>query len=92
MGHWVEKEYPPTLVCRVLIFILNVHHNEIVSSGNKVILEEINLGLKSILKRQKDLIGQNLAGLRVLAQQEREINFFGQVEGETRGIKRIVVS
>jgi U3 small nucleolar RNA-associated protein 12 len=92
MQQWVIKNYEPSLLCKVLFFILNVHHNEIVSSGNKAILQDINSGLRMTLKKQKDLVGQNLAGLRLLSLQEREVNFFGEVEEESRGIKRVIVS
>jgi U3 small nucleolar RNA-associated protein 12 len=92
ISQWIDKRLESSVICRVLFFLLQVHHREIVSSGDRIILDHISTELVKYLKIQNNLIGQNVAGLRIIGQQEREVNFFGEVEEPKRGIKRLVVS
>jgi U3 small nucleolar RNA-associated protein 12 len=92
LSQWIEKRLESSIMCRVLFFLLQVHHREIVSSGDKVVLDRISTELVKHLKVQSNLIGQNVAGLRIIGEMEREVNFFGEAEEPQRGIKRMVVS
>lgn len=64
---WAEKRWNPSLVCRVLMFVLRLYHKQIVA--NKVMrptLETLNRRLKACLALEKNEMGFNLAGLTYL--------------------------
>jgi len=52
----------------------------------RVVLEEVRVELRRTLKRQKDELGFNLAGLRVLGRRAREAGESGFVDGEEDGV------
>lgn len=55
------------LTCRILFFMLKMHHGQIVASKTmKPMLAGIRQNLRQALKRQKDEMGYNLAALRVI--------------------------
>ncbi|KAL8749197.1 MAG: hypothetical protein Q9184_006901, partial [Pyrenodesmia sp. 2 TL-2023] len=62
---WAEKQWNIPLTCRVLFFILKIHHKQIVASKTmRLMLDGIRQHLRRALQKQKDEMGLNLAALR----------------------------
>ncbi|RIA92969.1 WD40-repeat-containing domain protein [Glomus cerebriforme] len=64
---WAEKEINITLTCRILFYLLKVHHNQIVA--NRLMrprLDSLRAHVRTALKHQKDLLGYNLAALKYI--------------------------
>lgn len=92
---WAEKGWNLPLTCRVLFFMLKTHHKQIVASKDlRALLEGVRGGLRKALADQKDLMGFNLAALRVVGSRVRESenrSFMGEHENgieETRKGKK----
>ncbi|KAL8714828.1 MAG: hypothetical protein Q9220_001341 [cf. Caloplaca sp. 1 TL-2023] len=61
---WAEKQWNIPLTCRVLFFMLKIHHKQIVASKTmRPMLDGIRQHLRRALQRQKDEMGFNLAAL-----------------------------
>ena len=61
------------LTCRVLFFMLKIHHSQIVASKSmKPMLGGLRRNLRKALNRQKDEMGYNLAALKVIGAQINE--------------------
>jgi U3 small nucleolar RNA-associated protein 12 len=61
------------LTCRILFFLLKVHHSQIVASKTmRPMLDGIRGNLRGALKGQRDEIGYNLAALKVIASHMKE--------------------
>lgn len=89
---WAKEGRNVPLTCGVLFFMLKVHQRQIVSSGLlRVALEDVKVELRRTLKRQKDELGFNLAGLRVLGRRVSEAGESGFVDGEVDGVGEGVV-
>ena len=70
---WAEKGWSLPLTCRVLFFMLKTHHKQIVASKDlRALLEGVRGGLRKALAEQKDLMGFNLAALRIIGSRVRE--------------------
>lgn len=70
---WACREWNVPLTCRVLLFMLKIHHRQIIASKTmRPMLDGIRETLRRVLGRQKDEMGFNLAGLRFIAAQVRE--------------------
>ncbi|KAI9828771.1 MAG: hypothetical protein M1832_001876 [Thelocarpon impressellum] len=55
------------LTCRILAFMLKTHHKQIIASKMmRPMLEAVRSSLREALGRQKDIVGYNLAALRVI--------------------------
>ncbi|KAJ1924236.1 beta transducin [Tieghemiomyces parasiticus] len=68
--HWIQKSWNINLVCRVLFFLLRVHHQQISASQDLgIMLSNVRKHLRQHLETQKDAIGFNVAGLRYLREQ-----------------------
>ncbi|KAK3694743.1 hypothetical protein B0T22DRAFT_453312 [Podospora appendiculata] len=83
------------LTCRILFFILKMHHKQIVASKTmRVMLDGIRANLRQVLKRQKDEMGYNIAALKVVGMQLQEKSVKDYVdekwdeEDETRTVKK----
>ena len=64
---WAREGRNVALTCRVLLFMLKVHQRQVVSSGQlKGALEGVRVELRRRLRMEKEELGFNLAGLRVL--------------------------
>ncbi|KAF3221062.1 hypothetical protein TWF191_007269 [Orbilia oligospora] len=64
---WAKKEWNMPLTCRILFFLLKTHHESVVASKKtRTLLEGIRNALKEGLRRQKDEMGFNLAGVRYI--------------------------
>ena len=80
---WASEGRNITLVCRVLFFVLKVHQKQLVSSRlMRVELERVRECVRATLRRQKDELGFNLAGLRILGRRVGELGRSGFVDGE----------
>jgi U3 small nucleolar RNA-associated protein 12 len=88
---WAREGRNVALTCRVLFFMLKVHQRQVVSSGQlKGALEVVKAELRRQLKREKEELGFNLAGLRVLGRrvgdEVGEKRFVDSAEGEVDGV------
>ena len=85
-----ERNIP--LTCRILFFMLNTHHRQVVASKMmRQMLDGIRTNLRKALQRQKDEMGYNLAALTIMGARvdEKGIRYFEDVElGEERGRKK----
>lgn len=79
---FAEEQRNIPLVCRVLNFMLKVHHRQIVSSRlMRVELETLKKKLREGMERSRGEMGFNLAGLRVLGRRMAD-DGPGFVDGE----------
>lgn len=83
------------LTCRILFFMLKIHHKQIVSSRTmRVMLDKMRANLRGALKRQKDEMGVNVAALKVVGMQLRDknvkeyVNENWEEENEERSAKK----
>ncbi|KAI9845784.1 MAG: hypothetical protein M1838_001545 [Thelocarpon superellum] len=61
------------LTCRILTFMLKTHHKQIVASKMmRPMLEEVRGSVRTALSTQKNMLGYNLAALRVIGMRARE--------------------
>lgn len=61
------------LTCRILFFMLKMHHRQIVASKTmRLMLDSIRSNVRQSLTRQKDEMGYNVAALRVIGNQVQE--------------------
>ncbi|KAK6337946.1 hypothetical protein TWF696_001419 [Orbilia brochopaga] len=80
---WAKREWNMPLTCRIVFFLLKTHHESIVSSKRmRVLLEGLRSALKDGLRRQKDEMGFNIAGVRYVQERvaEKGKNGFLDVE------------
>lgn len=72
------------LTCHILFFMLKTHHRQIVASKTmRLMLDGIRSNLRQALKRQKDMMGYNLAALRVVGNQVQEKGVRQYIDEET---------
>jgi U3 small nucleolar RNA-associated protein 12 len=72
------------LTCRILFFMLKTHHRQIVASKTmKPMLQGIKDNLRASLKKQKDVIGFNLAALRVISAKVEQKEVKDYIDEET---------
>ncbi|KAL8806679.1 MAG: hypothetical protein Q9182_001207 [Xanthomendoza sp. 2 TL-2023] len=70
---WAEKQWNIPLTCRVLFFMLKIHHKQIVASKTmRPMLDGIRQHLRRALQRQKDEMGFNLAALNFVGTRIKE--------------------
>ena len=70
---WADRQWNMPLTCKVLFFMLKIHHRQIVSSKTmRPMLDDIRVKLRSSLKQQKDQMGLNLAALRIVEGRVKE--------------------
>lgn len=70
---WAERQWNMPLTCRILFFMLKMHHKQLVASkALRPMLDGIREQLRGALQAQKDEMGFNLAALR----------FVGRMMGE----------
>ncbi|KAI8871592.1 Utp12-domain-containing protein [Ramicandelaber brevisporus] len=64
---WSRNELNTPLTCRILFFLLKTHHNQIVANRMmRGVLDEVRVEVRKGLKKQRDEIGFNVAGLMAL--------------------------
>ncbi|ORX92914.1 Utp12-domain-containing protein [Basidiobolus meristosporus CBS 931.73] len=62
---WSEKNWNLPLTCRILFFLLKVHHHQIVSNRiMRPMMDSLRKHLRAGLQKQKDNIGYNTAALK----------------------------
>jgi U3 small nucleolar RNA-associated protein 12 len=65
---WAEQKRSISLTCRILFFLLETHHKQIVASKQtKALLDGIRLHLRAALDQQKREMGFNMAALRFVS-------------------------
>ncbi|KLJ05898.1 hypothetical protein EMPG_10680 [Blastomyces silverae] len=70
---WAKNGWEIPLTCRVLFFMLQTHHRQIVASKMmRPMLDGIRGNLRRVLARQKDEMGFNIAALKFIGNQVRE--------------------
>lgn len=75
---WAAAGLNVALTCRVLFFMLKIHHRQIVSSRMmRPKMEQVRDNLRETLRKQKQELGFNLAGLRILG---RKVEGLGDKE------------
>merc|ERR1712058_108182 len=61
------------VVSRCLLFLLEIHHGPLIASGElEPVLSKVNTALRTEVRKARDLVGTNLAGLRHLADKLEE--------------------
>lgn len=71
---WAAAGMNVPLTCRVLFFMLKMHHRQIVSSRLvRPKLEQVRDNLREVLRQQKQELGFNLAGLRILGRKVEDL-------------------
>ncbi|KAL8774779.1 MAG: hypothetical protein Q9209_000718 [Squamulea sp. 1 TL-2023] len=71
---WAEKQWNIPLTCRVLFFVLKIHHKQIVASKTmRPMLDGIRRHLRRALQRQKDEMGFNLAALNFVGSRMKDM-------------------
>ena len=72
MHYWIKRQWNMALTCRILIFLLKTHQNQIAAtrlSSLRISMDEMKTMLRQALQSQKDQIGCNLAGLMFVRRQ-----------------------
>lgn len=63
----LSQEWNTNLLSRILLFLLRTHHNQIVSNNvMRPTIIALRTHLRSALRRQKETVGYNLAGLKFI--------------------------
>lgn len=80
---FAERGWDMPLTTRVLVFLLKTHHKQIVASGEmRAVLTVVKDNVRMRLQGQKDLLGFNLAALRVVEGRVRAAEVSKGVVGE----------
>ncbi|KAI9207367.1 WD40-repeat-containing domain protein [Polychytrium aggregatum] len=88
---WIEKRWNKLLSSRILFFLLNVHHSQLVTTRTlRPTLIRLRKEIHNSLQEHRDIIGFNLAGLRYLRTQweaEHSTEFYDDVgvDGAAKG-------
>jgi U3 small nucleolar RNA-associated protein 12 len=70
-NHWASKNWNASVTCRVLFFLLKVHHNQIVASRSlRPVLADLQKSVRKSVEMQRDLVGKNVAALRYLKREK----------------------
>jgi len=85
---WLEKEMNVPLTCRIIFFLLQTHHKQIVASRElRRQLQEMRVRLRDCLQRWKTLLGFNMAATKILGSRmgEQSIRTIEEEQGEMKG-------
>jgi len=67
LNEWALREWNIVLVSRIMFFLLKTHHHQIVTNRTmRPVLIQLRTRLRGVLRRQKEEIGYNLAGLKFI--------------------------
>lgn len=70
---WTERQWNIPLTCRILFFMLKTYHRQIVASKTmRPMLDRVRQHLRTVLQRQKDEMGFNLAALKFVTNRMKE--------------------
>ncbi|KAF8477012.1 WD40-repeat-containing domain protein [Kalaharituber pfeilii] len=87
---WAAKEWNIPLTSRILFFLLRTHHRQLVASKTmRPMLDSVRAHLRAALRRQKDEMGFNLAGVRYILRGIHEAankEFVGESDEITAGV------
>lgn len=82
---WLEKEMSVPLACRILFFLLQTHHRQIVASRElRSELQDMRQKLRTCLSQWKNMLGFNLAATKILGTRLREVGISTIEEQQTR--------
>ncbi|KAF9247204.1 WD-repeat-containing protein [Melanogaster broomeanus] len=77
---WAQKGWKTALVSRITFFLLKTHHHQIVANRvMRTTLIPMRIHLRDALRREKDVVGYNLAALQYIRRKieaERTAQFF----------------
>eukprot|EP00842_Homolaphlyctis_polyrhiza_P006869 jgi/Hompol1/771/HPOL_001371-RA len=80
---WIEKGWNSRLSTRILFYLIQTHHHELVSTrAIRTLLERIRRASRKQLRQERDRIGYNVAGIKFLQQEYENTHssFFGAKE------------
>ncbi|KAH9940581.1 WD-repeat-containing protein [Amylocystis lapponica] len=90
---WAQKEWNIVLTSRIIFFLLKTHYHQVVANRiMRTALIPLRKHLRESLRKQKDMIGYNLAGLRYIKRQndaQRTAVFYEEGLDEARVQERI---
>ncbi|KAF9498450.1 WD-repeat-containing protein [Pleurotus eryngii] len=67
LSEWAKNEWNIILSSRIILFLLRTHHHQVVTNHiMRTSLIPLRKHLRSALTKQKDVIGYNLAALRIM--------------------------
>ncbi|KAI9143590.1 WD40-repeat-containing domain protein [Paraphysoderma sedebokerense] len=67
LNKWAKMGWNIPLTCRILFYLLKVHHNQIVSNRiMRPVLVSLQMSLREVLTKNKDTIGYNLAAMKYI--------------------------
>ncbi|KAL0949715.1 hypothetical protein HGRIS_009754 [Hohenbuehelia grisea] len=67
LNEWAKREWNIVLVSRIIFFLLRIHHHQIVANRiMRTSLVPLRKHLRAALRKQKEVIGYNLAALRYM--------------------------
>lgn len=71
LDHWVKMEWNTPLTSRIILFLLQTHHNVLTANRSvgdsltlKPLIESIRFQLRKSVQEQKDVIGYNMAAMK----------------------------
>jgi U3 small nucleolar RNA-associated protein 12 len=80
---WIKDQLSIPLASRILFFLLRTHHHQIVSTRHlRTILVSLRINLRDALRKEKDIMGYNLAGLKYVKRLDESERIAGVLEGE----------
>lgn len=80
---WISTSSSISLSTRILFFLLRTHHHQIVSNRHlRSTLLSLRTNLRTELRREKDLLGYNLAGLKYVKRLDDSEKMAGILEAE----------
>lgn len=79
---WLKENKEVELACRVMFFLLRVHHHQIASGHHSLVhqLKELGSAARKRLREEKELIGLNMAAMHYIRKEMEEESasaFFG---------------
>ena len=88
VAHWASAQVEHMLCSRILFYLLELHHHEIVATkALQPVLEGIQRDLKNGLTKHRDTVGFNSAGLAYLRREleNESVAFFGDAPIDKEG-------
>ncbi|VDK49468.1 unnamed protein product [Anisakis simplex] len=75
LGECSSKHYKAELACRVLLFLIKIHHNHIINSEDMIhLIDDLRKNVPSAINELRDICGFNLAALRLFQKEIEERN------------------
>ena len=81
---WASERRAVPLTCRILFFVLKLHHKQLVASRlMKPLLQDLRCHLQSALQEQRKEMGFNIAGLRVTGRRLHELGHSDYIDEDS---------